>query len=134
MSVRILWPVWACGNTATHSLVRRIYLRNEIHKADCLIENEIVGEALVALKHEELREMGIASVGHRLTILKHVYQIKLDQDIPIDSDHYIPLCTLQVFSAFANSPTDSSQLLNMTHYTSSPRRMMFKSWLKRSFV
>ena len=36
--------------------------------------------------------MGIASVGHRLTILKSVYEIKVKQDIPLDTDHYIPLC------------------------------------------
>ncbi len=55
-------------------------------------ENEIVGEALVALRHEELKEMAIMSVGHRLTILKGVYDIKVKQEIPIDSDHYIPPC------------------------------------------
>lgn len=54
-------------------------------------ENGIVGEALVALKHEELKEMGINSVGHRLTILKSVYEIKVKQDVPLDADHYIPL-------------------------------------------
>lgn len=55
-------------------------------------ENEIVGQALVALRHEELKEMGVASVGHRLTILKGVYDVKVKQDIPMDADHYIPLC------------------------------------------
>lgn len=57
-----------------------------------LTENGIVGEALIALKHEELKEMGINSVGHRLTILKSVYEIKVKQDVPLDADHYIPLC------------------------------------------
>lgn len=37
--------------------------------------------------------MGIASVGHRLTILKSVYEAKVKQDIPLDPDHYIPLST-----------------------------------------
>ncbi|KAE8348229.1 MAPKKK cascade protein kinase regulator Ste50 [Aspergillus coremiiformis] len=55
------------------------------------LENEIVGEALIALKHDELKEMGIASVGHRLTILKNVYETKVKQDIPLDADHYVPL-------------------------------------------
>jgi hypothetical protein len=59
-----------------------------------VVENEIVGEALIALKHEELKEMGITSVGHRLTILKSVYETKVKQDIPLDPDHYIPLCRL----------------------------------------
>lgn len=57
-----------------------------------MTENEVVGEALVALRHEELKEMGIASVGHRLTILKAVYEAKVKQDIPMDADHYVPLC------------------------------------------
>ena len=57
------------------------------------IENGIVGEALIALKHDELKEMGINSVGHRLTILKSVYEIKTRQNVPLDVDHYIPLCT-----------------------------------------
>lgn len=55
-------------------------------------ENEIVGEALIALKHEELKEMNILSVGHRLTILKGVYDVKVRQEIPIEPDHYIPPC------------------------------------------
>jgi hypothetical protein len=55
-------------------------------------ENEIVGEALVALQHDDLKSMGIASVGHRLTILKSVYDVKKAQDVPIESDHYLPLC------------------------------------------
>ena len=38
--------------------------------------------------------MGIVSIGHRLTILKGIYDIKIKQDIPIDSDHWIPPCTL----------------------------------------
>ncbi|KAL9605722.1 MAG: hypothetical protein Q9179_001105, partial [Wetmoreana sp. 5 TL-2023] len=57
---------------------------------DKFIENEIVGEALIALKHEELKEMNIISVGHRLTILKGVYDVKVRQEVPIESDHYIP--------------------------------------------
>ncbi|KAI9835028.1 MAG: Adaptor for signal transduction, partial [Thelocarpon superellum] len=59
--------------------------------SDAFLENEIVGEALVALKHEELKEMGMASVGHRLTVLKSVYDIKINQDIAVESEHYVPL-------------------------------------------
>ncbi|KAG8424160.1 hypothetical protein J3458_000986 [Metarhizium acridum] len=59
--------------------------------ADAFVENEIVGEALVALQHEDLKSMGITSVGHRLTILKSVYDVKKAQDVPIESDHYFPL-------------------------------------------
>ncbi|KAI1274747.1 protein kinase regulator Ste50 [Xylaria sp. FL0933] len=59
--------------------------------SDRFIENDIVGEALVALLHDDLKAMGVASVGHRLTILKSVYDVKKAQDIPIESDHYVPL-------------------------------------------
>jgi hypothetical protein len=52
-----------------------------------------VGEALIALTHAELKDMGLASVGHRLTILKAVYEIKTKQNVPMEQDHYIPLCT-----------------------------------------
>lgn len=38
--------------------------------------------------------MAIISVGHRLTILKGVYDIKVKQEVAIDSDHYIPPCAL----------------------------------------
>lgn len=47
---------------------------------------------MIHLKHDELKEMGITSVGHRLTILKGVYEMKTSQDIHFDSDHYVPLC------------------------------------------
>lgn len=53
-----------------------------------------MGEALVALLHDDLKQMGINSVGHRLTILKSVYDVKKAQDVPVESDHYIPLCKL----------------------------------------
>lgn len=55
-----------------------------------------MGEALIALKHDELKEMGINSVGHRLTILKSVYEIKTRQNVAFDVDHYIPLCTAPI--------------------------------------
>lgn len=51
-----------------------------------------MGEALIALRHEELKEMAIMSIGHRLTILKGVYDVKIKQEIPIDSDHWMPPC------------------------------------------
>ncbi len=37
--------------------------------------------------------MGINSVGHRLTILKSVYDVKKAQDVPVEPDHYMPLST-----------------------------------------
>ena len=55
-------------------------------------ENGIDGEALKSLDHDDLKSMGITSVGHRLTILKSVYDVKKAQDVPIESADYVPLC------------------------------------------
>lgn len=67
------------------------------------VENGIVGDALIALRHDELKEMGIASVGHRLTILKSVYETKVKHDIPLDADHYIPLCMFPHISGYVGT-------------------------------
>lgn len=55
----------------------------------------------MALLHDDLKSMGIASVGHRLTILKNVYDVKKAQDVPMESDHYLPLCMLLTLSTHA---------------------------------
>lgn len=52
----------------------------------------INGEVLVQLTQANLKEMGIASVGHRLTILKAVYEVKLKQNISFEEEDYVPLC------------------------------------------
>ncbi|PGH23785.1 hypothetical protein AJ80_02215 [Polytolypa hystricis UAMH7299] len=75
------------------------------------IENEIVGEALVALKHDELKEMGISSVGHRLTILKNVYEMKTKQGVPVDPDHYIPLSAEQSSLTETATQEDISRII-----------------------
>ena len=49
---------------------------------------------MVALRNDELKEMGIVSVGHQITILKAVYDIKVKQGVPIEIDDYIPPCTI----------------------------------------
>lgn len=59
----------------------------------------ITGDVLAALQHAELKELGVGSVGHRLTILKAVYDIKIRQNVPMDPDDYVPLCACS-FSSF----------------------------------
>lgn len=49
------------------------------------------GEALTALHHDELRELGVASVGHRLTILKAVYEQKMRAGVKVEEGDYVPL-------------------------------------------
>ncbi|TFY63007.1 hypothetical protein EVJ58_g3494 [Rhodofomes roseus] len=53
-------------------------------------EHRISGEVLCLLDAEGMKEIGIATIGQRLAILKGVYNIKLAQGIPIESDHYVP--------------------------------------------
>ncbi|KAI0741419.1 hypothetical protein C8Q80DRAFT_1284456 [Daedaleopsis nitida] len=53
-------------------------------------EHNISGDVLCMLDPESLKEMGIATIGQRLAILKAVYNVKLAQNIPIDQDHYVP--------------------------------------------
>ena len=36
--------------------------------------------------------MGMGSVGHRLKVLRHVYEIKVKQNIPLDPEDFIPPC------------------------------------------
>ena len=57
------------------------------------VDEGITGDVLISLQHAELKEMDVSSVGHRLTILKAVYEIKVKQNVPIEPDDYIPLCT-----------------------------------------
>ncbi|EPS39198.1 hypothetical protein H072_7036 [Dactylellina haptotyla CBS 200.50] len=58
---------------------------------DAWIDNEVTGEALIHLNHEELQEMGIESIGHRLQILKAVYKVKIAHEVPIEAEHYVPI-------------------------------------------
>jgi regulator of replication initiation timing len=75
-------PLLVCGTALAgyqHALIRTT-------------EEDISGDVLAALQHAELKEMGVSSVGHRLTILKAVYDIKIKQNVPIEPDDYVPLC------------------------------------------
>jgi protein STE50 len=56
-----------------------------------LKEEAINGQALVSLGHDELKELGIHSIGHRLTILKAVYEQKLRSGVKIEEGDYVPL-------------------------------------------
>lgn len=53
-------------------------------------EHSINGETLAMLDAEGLREVGISTVGQRLAILKAVYYLKMDQNVPLEPDHYVP--------------------------------------------
>ncbi|KAI0091726.1 hypothetical protein BDY19DRAFT_983959 [Irpex rosettiformis] len=53
-------------------------------------EHRVSGDVLCLMDADSLKEVGIATVGQRLAILKAVYQLKLAQQIPIEADHYVP--------------------------------------------
>ena len=55
-------------------------------------EHNISGDVLCMLSPEELKDIGVVTIGQRLAILKAVYQLKLAHNIPIDADHYVPPC------------------------------------------
>lgn len=63
-----------------------------VDRVDNVADEAINGEALVEMQHQDLKDMGITSVGHRLSVLKGVYDIKLKQNVPIDPEGYVPLC------------------------------------------
>ncbi|KAJ1800674.1 hypothetical protein LPJ59_000902 [Coemansia sp. RSA 2399] len=53
-------------------------------------ENSIDGEVLINLDHESLKDLGIQALGKRLLVLKSIYFLKLQHDVPITSDSYVP--------------------------------------------
>lgn len=59
--------------------------------APAMQDEGIDGAVLVDLGHDELRELGIISVGHRLTILRAVYEQKIRSGVKIKEDDYVPL-------------------------------------------
>ncbi|KIM43974.1 hypothetical protein M413DRAFT_433200 [Hebeloma cylindrosporum] len=46
------------------------------------------------LDSEALKSLGVTSIGHRLAILKHIYQVKLAHNVPIEAHQYAPPCEL----------------------------------------
>lgn len=53
-------------------------------------ENDIVGEALIQLDPEALKDIGVLSVGHRLLILKAIYELKVKWGIEVEADDWRP--------------------------------------------
>ncbi|KAH7106049.1 hypothetical protein BKA62DRAFT_349341 [Auriculariales sp. MPI-PUGE-AT-0066] len=50
----------------------------------------ISGDILPFLDAEQLKEIGVSTIGQRLAILKAVYHLKLQYNIPIEADSYVP--------------------------------------------
>jgi len=57
------------------------------------VENEIAGDVLVHLDHDALKDLDVTSVGHRLYLLKQIYNLKIAHGIKFEKDDYVPICT-----------------------------------------
>lgn len=57
-----------------------------------VIDHGITGDILVHLDHEALKDVGIHSVGQRLAILRAVYRLKVEQNIPVEEGGWVPPC------------------------------------------
>jgi len=56
------------------------------------VENEIAGDVLVHLDHEALKDLDVTSVGHRLYLLKQIYNLKIAHGVKFEKDDYVPIC------------------------------------------
>ncbi|PLW25765.1 hypothetical protein PCANC_26187 [Puccinia coronata f. sp. avenae] len=75
-------------------------------------EHALTGDVLIHLDNELLKDIGIKSVGKRLTILKAIYKLKLKEDIPIEDGHWTPpLGDLEQDDSEPDTHSDSSPLL-----------------------
>ena len=75
----------------------------QYHQA--FIDEGINGDALSLLQLEELKEVGVTSIGHRLMILKAVYEQKIRSGVKIEEDDYVPL-TVEEGKADATATQD----------------------------
>ena len=71
------------GRTFTYSLGLWIQLFSDHH---------IAGDVLCMLDSESLKTIGVLTVGHRIAILKAIYQAKVAHHVPFESHHYVPPC------------------------------------------
>ncbi|CAH7669505.1 expressed protein, partial [Phakopsora pachyrhizi] len=53
-------------------------------------EHGVTSDVLIHLDNKLLDNIGIQSVGNQLAILRAIYKLKLNQDIPIKDGHWIP--------------------------------------------
>jgi SAM domain (Sterile alpha motif) len=56
------------------------------------VDNEIAGDVLVHLDHEALKDLDVTSVGHRLYLLKQIYNLKIAHGVKFEKDDYVPIC------------------------------------------
>ncbi|THH30709.1 hypothetical protein EUX98_g3470 [Antrodiella citrinella] len=55
-----------------------------------ILDHHISGDVLCAVDADSLKEVGVATIGQRLAILKAIYLLKLQHNISIEPDAYVP--------------------------------------------
>ena len=62
-----------------------------------IVEHGITGDVLAMMDHASLQDLGIASVGHRLNLLRSVWELKQEQGLELGEDDWRPQgrCTVQ---------------------------------------
>ena len=56
-------------------------------------EHKIQGDSLCLVDTDGLKNIGISSMGQRLSILKGIYEVKIAHNVEFGEDDYIPPCT-----------------------------------------
>lgn len=55
------------------------------------VENDIDGEALLVMDDASLRDLGVAPLGHRLTLFTELFHLKQRYGIPIEKEDWVPI-------------------------------------------
>ena len=58
------------------------------------------------LDHDALKDLEVTSVGHRLYILKQIYNLKIAHGIKFEKDDYVPIC-ISLLSLYVRELTSS---------------------------
>ena len=78
-----------CSEQTGDNTIRYLHVYTHLFFA-LFLEHGVDGEALVHLDHEALKDLGVRALGKRILILKAIYFLKIQNDIPISSRNYIP--------------------------------------------
>ena len=90
--------LWVFHNMRAKSEVRTSRSSGLAVLVTAFSEHRVSGDVLCLMDAESLKEVGIATIGQRLAILKAVYLLKLAQQIPIEPDDYVPPCESHILS------------------------------------
>jgi len=56
----------------------------------CYIDQGITGDVLAVVDHLALQDLGMTSVGHRLNVLRGVWELKKEQGLELGEDEWRP--------------------------------------------